>query len=139
MDDDDIRQLLHAAYQADNLVPGVSPRALEQRSRGPRHRRLVASLIAAVAAVVVAVPVGVGVLLRTGASGGWSTSTPPVLALRMYGSTAGWAWGGGDEILHTISGVQHWTIVAPPIGRRAIVEVAWVNAETARILTTSAG
>lgn len=139
MDDDDLRQLLHSAYESDTPVSGLSPRALQDRARGPRHRRLVASLVAVAAVVVVAVPIGVTVALRTGTLGGSSASTPPVLDLHMYDALAGWAWAGGDQILHTTSGVQHWTIVAPPIGDRAIAEVAWVDGETARILTTSAG
>lgn len=139
MDDDDIRQLLHAAYDADGPVRGVSPRALDQRSRVSSHRRVVGPLVAVIAAVVVAVPVSVGLLLRTGVIGGSQPATPSVLDLQMFGSTSGWAWAGGDQILHTSSGVQHWTIVPPPIGHRAIVEVAWVDADTARILTTSAG
>lgn len=139
MDNEDIRHLLHSAYDANSLVPRVSTRALEQRTQRPRHRRIVASLVAVVAALAVALPVGVGLLLRTGSGGGSPVSTRSVLDLHMYNSTTGWAWAGGDEILHTTSGVRHWTIVPPPIGRGAIVEVAWVNAETARILTTSAG
>jgi photosystem II stability/assembly factor-like uncharacterized protein len=106
--------------------------------RKPRHRRIVNSLVGLVAAVVVAVPVGVGLLLRTGAIGGSSAATKPVLDLQMFGATTGWAWAGGTQILHTTSGVEHWTIVPPPIRHLVIIEVAWVNADSARILTTTA-
>ena len=51
----------------------------------------------------------------------------------------GWAWSGGDNILHTNSGVQHWTVVPPPTGSDSIVEVAWVNAESARVLAINRG
>ncbi len=140
---DDAGRAAHPRAEADDrferpiepLVPG----ALEQRSRGRRHRRLLTSLVAAAAAVVVAVPIGVGVLLRSGVIGASRAATTSVLDLQMFGATNGWAWAGGNEILHTTSGVQDWTIVPPPIGRRAIIEVAWVDGERARILTTSSG
>jgi hypothetical protein len=107
-------------------------------NREPRHRRLRTSVLAAVVAVVVAVPISVGLLLRSGVVGGSHAATTSVLDLHMFSATSGWAWAGGNEIMHTASGVQHWTIVAPPIGRQAIIEVAWVGAATARILTTTA-
>ncbi len=110
--------------------------ALTRRPRNPSERP---RLLALAAAVVVALVVGAGVLLRTGVVGGSSASGPPVLDLHMYSATNGWAWAGGNEILHTTSGVQHWTIVPPPVGTKAIVEVAWVNARSARILATSSG
>jgi photosystem II stability/assembly factor-like uncharacterized protein len=88
---------------------------------------------------VVALTVGVGVLLRADVVGGSTPSTPSVLDLHMYSATTGWGWAGGNDILHTTTGVQDWRVVPPPIGPKAIVEVAWVNAESARILATSAG
>ena len=114
------------------------PGALDEGPRRPHRGRLIASLVAAAAAVVVAVPIGVAALLRSGAAGS-PVATTSVLDLNMFGASSGWAWAGGNEILHTTSGVQHWTIVPPPIGRQAIIEVAWVDGESARILTTSAG
>src|SRR5580692_10260879 len=136
MEDDDIRQLLHEAYGADGRAPVVNPGALEHRARGPRSR-LVTSLLAVVAALVVAVPVGVGVLLRGGAGTGGGGPAASIQDLHMYDANNGWAWPGGDEILHTTSGVEHWTTVRAPIAGRLIVGLAWVNAESARILTTT--
>jgi photosystem II stability/assembly factor-like uncharacterized protein len=107
--------------------------------RQRRNRPVRTRLIAAAAAIVVALTVGAGVLLRTGVVRGPSASGPPVLDLHMFNATTGWAWAGGNQILHTTSGVEHWTIVPPPVGARAIVEVAWVNARSARILATSSG
>lgn len=136
MEDDDIRQLLHATYGAEGAEPVMNPGALEHQARGPRSR-LVTSPLAVVAALVVAVPVGVGVLLRSGAGVGSGGPATSIQDLHMYDANNGWAWPGGDEILHTTSGVQNWTIVRAPIAGRLIVGVAWVNAESARILTTT--
>ena len=136
MEDDDIRQLLHAAYRADGRGPVVRPGALERQTLTPRPR-LVASLLAVVAALVIAVPLGVGVLLRGGAGAGSGGATTSIQDLQMYDANNGWAWPGGDVILHTTSGVEHWTIVHAPIAGRLIVGIAWVNAESARILTTT--
>jgi photosystem II stability/assembly factor-like uncharacterized protein len=119
------------------VVPDYGYRP-DQHSRGPR-RRLTTALVAAAAAIVIAVPISVGVLLRAGVIGASSQPTMSVLDLKMFSATDGWAWSGGNAILHTTSGVQHWTVVPPPIGPKAIVEVAWVNAESARILATSTG
>jgi photosystem II stability/assembly factor-like uncharacterized protein len=138
MDDDDIRQLLHAAYQGDGRDPSVNPAAFVQHAHGPGRSRLVTSLLAVVAGVVVAVPVGAGVLLRTGVIGGSGGSPTLVEDLHMFDPNDGWAWAGGNQIMHTTSGVQHWTIVPPPIGKQAIVGVAWADAESARILAAPA-
>lgn len=136
MEDDDIRQLLHETYGADGRAPVVTPGALERRTRGPRSR-LVTSLLAVVVTLVVAVPVGVGVLLRGGAGIGGGGRATSIQDLHMYDANNGWAWPGGDEILHTTTGVEHWTIVRAPIAGRLIVGIAWVNPESARILTTT--
>jgi photosystem II stability/assembly factor-like uncharacterized protein len=138
MEDDDIRQLLHATYTADGREPSVNPRAFEQRAKRPRRSRVATSLIAVVAALVVAVPVGVVALLRGRVIGGSGGSTTLVEDLHMYGANEGWAWAGGNEIMHTTSGVQHWTIVPPPVGNQAIVGVAWAGADSARILAAPA-
>lgn len=137
MDDDDIRHLLQATYGSEPLDPSVSRGLLAGARRAPRHRRMLGSLIAVVAAVIIAVPVGVGVLLRTGTIGGSSSPTRSVLDLHMFSATTGWGWAGGNEILHTTSGVDHWTIVPPPIGRMSVIEVAWIDSETARVLATA--
>src|ERR1700733_11281326 len=137
-DDDDIRQLLHATYTADGREPSINPGAFEQQAKRPPRSRLATSLIAVVAALVVAVPVGVGALLRGGVIGGSGGSTTLVEDLHMYGPNEGWAWAGGNQIMHTTSGVQHWTIVPPPIGNQAIVGVAWAGADSARILAAPA-
>ena len=88
--------------------------------------------------IVVAAPIGASVLLRTGVIGGAPASTTHVFDLKMYGAYRGWAWAGGNDILHTNSGVQQWTIVPPPIGSQLIAEVAWAGANSARILTAPA-
>jgi photosystem II stability/assembly factor-like uncharacterized protein len=139
MEDEEIRQLLHSTYKVDGMDPTLMPGALEHQPRGPRRRRLFTPLVAAAATIVVAVPIGAGVLLRAGVIGGSPTSTMSVLDLKMFDATDGWAWSGGNDILHTTSGVEHWAVVPPPIGPKAIVEVAWVNAESARILATTTG
>jgi hypothetical protein len=55
MEDDDIRQLLHATYKVDGVDPTVVPGALEQHP-GPRRRRLVTTLVAAVCGGRVTLP-----------------------------------------------------------------------------------
>jgi photosystem II stability/assembly factor-like uncharacterized protein len=139
MEDDDIRQRLHATYASDELDPAVARRLLTPDTTPTHRRRFATSLVAVVAAVVVAIPVSVGLLFRAGVLGGpaTSSSTPTVLDLHMFTDSSGWAWAGGNQILHTDSGVQHWTIVPPPIGSDVIDEVQWVNAQDARILTTT--
>ena len=138
MEDDDIRQLLHSTYGTNGRESSVNPGAFEQQAKRPHRSRLATSLMAVVAALVVAVPVGVGALLRSGVIGGSSGSTTLVEDLHMFGANDGWAWAGGNEIMHTTSGVQHWTIVPPPIGSQAIVGVAWADADSARILAAPA-
>jgi photosystem II stability/assembly factor-like uncharacterized protein len=132
--DDDIRQALHATYVVAGRAPTFAPDAFKQRATRARPRPLVASLIALVVTVVVAVPVGVGVLLHGGLNGGSSGSSLSVLDLHMYGPDDGWAWSGGDDILHTTSGVAHWTVVPPPIGNELIAGLAWVDGDSARLL-----
>ena len=138
MDDDDIRQALHASYSVAGRAPTFTPDAFKQQAARARRRPLVASLVAAVVTVVVAVPIGVGVLLHGGLNGGSSASSLSVLDLHMYGADDGWAWSGGDNILHTTSGVTHWTVVPPPIGSELITGLAWVNADSARLLAAPA-
>jgi len=135
MDDDDIRQALHATYSSSGTEPTVTRDLFKQQAAKPRHRRVVTSLVAVVATLVVAVPVGVVVFPRTGVNGSSSASTTPVLDLHMFGANDGWAWAGGDEIMHTTSGVGHWTIVPPPIGSQVVVGVDWAGADSARMLT----
>lgn len=138
MDDDDIRQALHATYAGAGAVPTFTPDAFKEHATRPRRRPLVTPLVAAVAVVVVAVPIGVGVLLRSDVNGGSSGSSLSVLDLHMYGADDGWAWSGGDNILHTTSGVGHWTVVPPPIGTQLIAGLAWVDADSARLLAAPA-
>src|ERR1700734_2551309 len=129
MDDDDIRQALHASYSVAGRAQTFTPDAFKRQAARARRRPLVASLVAAVVAVVVAVPIGVGVLLHGGLNGGSSASSLSGLDLHMYGPDDGWAWSGGGDILHTTSGVTHWTVVPPPIGSELITGLAWVNAD----------
>jgi hypothetical protein len=138
MDDDDIRQALHASYSVAGRAPTFTPDAFKRQAARARRRPLVASLVAAVVTVVVAVPIGVGVLLHGGLNGGSTASSLSVLDLHMYGANDGWAWSGGDNILHTTSGVTHWTVVPPPIGSELITGLAWVNADSARLLAAPA-
>jgi photosystem II stability/assembly factor-like uncharacterized protein len=139
MDDDDIRQALRGAYTGAGTEPTFSPDAFKQDAGRPHRRPLVASLVAIVATVVVAVPIGVGVLLRVGgANGGSRGSSLSVLDLHMYGPDDGWAWSGGDNVMHTTSGVGHWTIVAPPIGTELIAGLAFAGGESARVLAAPA-
>ena len=129
MEDDDIRQLLHSTYSIDSVGPTVVPGALGQHPRRRRRSGLLTSLIAAAVVIVVAVPIGAGVLFRTGVIGGAPASTMHVFDLKMFGAYQGWAWAGGDNILHTTSGVQQWAVVPPPIGSQLITGVAWAGAE----------
>ncbi len=77
-------------------------------------------------------------LAVAGVIGGAPASTMHVFDLKMYGAHKGWAWAGGNDILHTDSGVGLWTIVPPPIGNQLITGVAWAGANSARILTAPA-
>jgi photosystem II stability/assembly factor-like uncharacterized protein len=138
MDDDDIRQALHATYTATGTAPTFSPDVFKAHVTRPRRRPLVTSLVAAVAAVVVAVPISIGVFLRSGVNGGSSGSGLSVLDLHMYSMDDGWAWSGGDNILHTTSGVGHWTVVPPPIGTELIAGLAFAGADSARVLAAPA-
>lgn len=106
---------------------------------GRRHRRLLTAAVALLAAVVVGIPVGLTLLLRsaTNAPAGAVHGPASVGNLRMFSPTTGWAWGGGTEVLHTDVGVQQWTIVPPPVGRLHVVEVAWVDAQSARVLAAA--
>jgi photosystem II stability/assembly factor-like uncharacterized protein len=138
MDDDDIRQALHATYAVAGTAPTFTPDVFKERATRPRRSPLATSLVAVVAAVVVAVPVSVGLLLRAGVIGSSGASSLSVLDLHMYGPDDGWAWSGGDNILHTTSGVGQWTIVHPPIGSELIAGLAFVNVDSARLLAAPA-
>src|ERR1022692_1757413 len=105
-----------------------------------RHRRLLSSAIIVLVAVVIGVPLGVTLLLHSGgtrSAAGVVQGPAEVSDLHMFSPTSGWAWGGGSDILHTTVGVQQWTIVPPPVGRFNVIEVAWVDAVSARILASS--
>ena len=109
------------------------------RVTAARPRRLLSSLVAVLVAVVIGVPLGV-TLLHSGGTrspAGVVQGPAEVSDLRMFSPTSGWAWGGGSDILHTSVGVQQWTIVPPPVGRFNVIEVAWVDALSARILASS--
>jgi hypothetical protein len=55
--------------------------------------------------------------------------------LRMFSTSTGWAQRlDGGAVLHTTRGVQRWTAASPPSGDQ-ILAVAYVDAETARVLT----
>jgi hypothetical protein len=139
MDDDDIRHALHTTYTTAGTKPTFVPEAFKEHAARPRRGPMVTSLVAVVAAVVVAVPIGVGVLLRSGVHGTTSVSNLSVLDLHMYGAKDGWAWSGGDNVLHTTSGVGHWTIVPPPIGTELITGLAFAGPDSARVLAVPAG
>src|SRR5476651_750744 len=105
-----------------------------------RHRRLLSSAVAILVAVVIGVPLGITLLLQPGgtrSTAGVVRGPAEVSDLHMFSPTSGWAWGGGSDILHTTVGVKQWTIVSPPVGRFNVIEVAWVDALSARILASS--
>jgi hypothetical protein len=89
MEDDDIREALHATYSVAGREPTFAPDAFKRQSDRARRRPLVASLVAVVVTVVVAVPVGVGLLLHGGLNSGSSGSSLSVLDLHMYGADDG--------------------------------------------------
>lgn len=104
-----------------------------------RHPRLLTAAVGVLAAVVVGVPVGLTLLLRSATSSPAGVVHGPtaVSNLHMFSRTTGWAWGGGAEVLHTDVGVQQWMVVPPPVGQLHVVEVAWVDAQSARLLAAS--
>jgi photosystem II stability/assembly factor-like uncharacterized protein len=103
-----------------------------------RNRPLLNAAVAVLAALVVAIPIGITLLLRSGPSSSAVVPGPSDIAdLHMFTPTTGWAWGGGSDILHTTVGVQQWTLVPPPVGQFTVIEVAWVDSQSARILASS--
>jgi len=141
-DDKDLASSLSAYLEGYSTYARTAPRRPKERFpvTAARHRRLMSSAVAVVVAVVIGVPLGVTLLLHSGGT----RSVPGVVQgpaevsdLHMFSPTSGWAWGGGSDILHTTVGVQQWTIVPPPVGRFNVIEVAWVDALSARILASS--
>ena len=121
----------------EKTPPSLAGRTVGRRFRWPhlRHRTLWAL---AVVAVVLAGGGTAAGLAVAGVIGGGPASRLHVFDLKMYGAYQGWAWAGGNDILHTTSGVQKWSIVAPPIGSQLITGVAWADADSARLLTAPA-
>jgi len=143
-EDDDLATALPPYLERYSSYPRAQT---PQQDRGgviaAGHRRghlLRSSAVALLAAIVIAIPVGVTLLLRSGGTP-FSTRTvqgpPLIMDLHMFTPTAGWAWGGGSDILHTTLGVQQWTLVPPPIGQLHVIEIAWVDGQSARILASS--
>jgi hypothetical protein len=59
-----------------------------------------------------------------------------VTNLHMFTSTNGWAQRQSDgAILRTTQGVQRWTVVSVSIGAQTVIAAAFIDSETARILT----
>jgi photosystem II stability/assembly factor-like uncharacterized protein len=142
-EDDDLASSLSAYLDGYATYPRTEQP--QPRKRGPvssiRHNRiLLSSAFAVLAAVVIGIPAGVTLLLRSG-----GTTSPAQFVqgpayigdLHMFSPTTGWAWGGGSDILHTTTGVQQWILVPPPVGRFNVIEVSWVNAQSARVLASS--
>ncbi|MGA7988888.1 MAG: YCF48-related protein [Candidatus Dormiibacterota bacterium] len=123
------------------------PRAERRQQQGlggvgrpRRNRALLTSAIAVIVALVIAVPVGITLILRSGntnSTAGLAAGPQYIGNLHMFTPTTGWAWGGGSLILHTSVGVQEWNIVPPPLGAFHVIEVAWVDAQSARVLASA--
>jgi photosystem II stability/assembly factor-like uncharacterized protein len=139
--DDDLAAALPGYLAGYATYRRSEPRSQSERPAGAAapHRRLLTAVVACVAAVVIAIPVGITLLLRLGVNSPAGALSGPqyVGDLDMFSETTGWAWGGGGEILHTNVGVQQWTEVPPPIGQFHVIEVAWVDAQSARLLVAS--
>jgi photosystem II stability/assembly factor-like uncharacterized protein len=141
-DNNDLASSLSAYLKGYSTYARTAQRRLQERLpvTSARHRRLLSSFVAVLVAVVIGVPLGVTLLLHSGGTrspAGVVQGPTEVSDLHMFSPTSGWAWGGGSEILHTTVGVQQWTIVPPPVGRFNVIEVAWVDALSARILASS--
>jgi photosystem II stability/assembly factor-like uncharacterized protein len=140
--DDDLRGPLTDYLSGYSTYPRDTQPLPQQRASvtSVRRKRLLSSAIAVVVALIIGVPVGVTLLLRSGGTNspaGIVKGPGDVADLHMISRTTGWAWGGGSQILHTNVGVQQWTIVPPPVGRFNVIEVAWIDAQSARILASS--
>jgi photosystem II stability/assembly factor-like uncharacterized protein len=142
-EDDDLASSLSAYLDGYATYPRTEQP--QPRKRGPvssiRHNRiLLSSAVAVLAAVVIGIPAGLTLLLRSGGTtspAGLVPGPAAIADLHMFSRTTGWAWGGGSDILHTTVGVQQWTLVPPPVGRFNVIEVAWVNSQSARVLASS--
>ena len=121
----------------ETIPPSPADSTAMSRFRWPHVRRRTLWALTVVAVVLVGGGTAAG-LAAAGVIGGARTSAMHVFDLKMYGANQGWAWAGGNEILHTNSGVQQWTIVPPPIGSQLITGVAWAGADSARIITAPA-
>jgi hypothetical protein len=112
---------------------------------GPAHRGGRTTLIAVLGlAVAVGVASGAVALLAQSHPAVPSSLTAVIPAaaagdgignLHMYSTTTGWAQRlEGGTVLHTTRGVQRWTASSPPSSDQMLA-VAYVDAETARVLT----
>ena len=111
----------------------------------PSHRRRRTTLIA-VLGLAIAVGVASGAVALFTQSHPVSLHGPTAVVpaapagdgignLRMFSASTGWAQRlEGGAVLHTTRGVEHWTAASPPSGDQ-ILAVAYVDAETARVLT----
>ena len=126
-----------------------------------RPRRVVAAVLGLAAAVAV-VSGAAALLTRSGAP---TAATPPPAAgppnfvlplptespsstavpgdvignLRMFTATTGWAQRAADgAILHTTQGVDSWLVASPPSAGAHPIAVAFLSAESARVLTAAA-
>jgi photosystem II stability/assembly factor-like uncharacterized protein len=60
--------------------------------------------------------------------------------LRMFSSTTGWAQRQSDgSVLHTTRGADNWTVESPATGNTQVIATAFVDAQTARVLTAAVG
>ncbi len=60
--------------------------------------------------------------------------------LRMFSATTGWAQRQSDgSVLHTTRGADNWTVESPATGNTQVIATAFVDAQTARVLTAAVG
>jgi hypothetical protein len=140
--EDDLAPSLSAYLKGYSTYSRTKPRRSQSRGETTANRRkrpLLSAAVAVLAAVVIGTPIGITLLLRSGTT----SPTGPVQGpsafadLHMFSPTTGWAWDGGSELLHTTVGVRQWTLVPPPLGQFHIIEVAWIDSRSARVLASS--
>lgn len=141
-EDDDLARSLPGyleGYATYSRTEHRRPQNGAETTTARRNRPLLSAAVAVLAAVAIGTPLGITLLLRSGTtSPAVPVQGPSAFAdLRMFSPTTGWAWDGESDILHTTVGVRQWTLVPPPLGRFHIIEVAWVDSQSARVLASS--
>jgi hypothetical protein len=122
-------------------APASASGGLGRPTRRGRRTTLMAVLGLAVAVGVVSGAVALLGQSHPAAPNGPTAAIPATPAgdaignLRMFSTSTGWAQRlDGGAVLHTTRGVQRWTAASPPSGDQ-ILAAAYVDAETARVLT----